>query len=816
MRIPLILALVLAPVIAFSPVGARGDAITATLNVDVSKPGVVIPPDFGGLMTEEINHTYDGGLYAELVRNRAFLDNADEPQHWSLMQAPTGSATMELDRTNPVNDALPASLHVTLTGGEAGVSNQGYWGIPVKPDTTYTASFYARGGDGFSGPISASIISNQVDATAQSTPITDSWQKYTVKLTTGHDVHPTAHGRFVVSANGKGSLWLSLVSLFPPTYKDAPNGLRPDLMQLLADLHPAFIRLPGGNYLEGNDFPNRYNWKKMIGPIDQRPGHQCCWGYRSTDGFGFPEELLWCRQLNAQPVLAVFAGFTLNHDHVVAGPELQKYVDEALEEIEYVSGSADTTWGKQRVADGLAEPFKLQYVEIGNEDFFDNSGSYEGRFAQFYDAIKAKYPNLKVIATRQVNSRQPDLVDDHYYLSPHDMVSTRNRYDNHPRSGPQVFVGEWAAQEGKPTPDLRSGLADAAWVMGLEQDADVIPMECYAPLFVNVNPGAWQWSTNLIGYNSLTSFGSPSYYTQSMLAQNRGDVVLPATVNVSDAPAAQAGPAPHGAVGFGAWHTDAEYKDISITQDEKTLLAPDLTNFDGKAFNSIGGDWTVQGGSLKPANVDAETWTFTGDPSWTDYTIKLKARKNGGAEGFLIIYHAADSDNYHWWNIGGWGNSHTQAEVAHEGARGPFGPSSNFTVDSNRWYDLRLEVRGDHMRGFIDNQLVTDATDEGPKPTERVIATASYAKDSHEVIVKVINLASDPTDATINLTGTGSIKPDGRAIVISGSPKDTNSVAEPTKIAPKQEPVSGVASSFHHTFPANSLTILRLGAEAAN
>jgi len=794
-------------------VTAQAETVSATIDIDVNKPSVAIPPSFAGLMTEEINHSYDGGLYAELVQNRTFQDNRNQPAHWSLIQKDGGTAKMEMDRTDPVNAALPISLRLDLMGDEAGAANNGFWGIPVKPDAKYTASFYAKAGDGFTGPVTAAIVTNDENATvakAQTDPITTAWQKYTVTLIAGHDTATTAHAKFVVSAKGTGSVSLSLVSLFPRTYMDAPNGLRPDLMKLMADLHPAFIRLPGGNFLEGDTFPTRFDWKKMIGPINQRPGHMGCWKYRSSDGFGLPEYLLWCQQLNAEPVLAVFAGYTLNGNHVVAGPELQQYVDEALEEIEYVSGPADSTWGKQRAVDGHTEPFKLHYVEIGNEDFFDRSGSYDGRFAQFYDAIKAKYPELRIIATRPVRSRKPDLVDDHFYLNPREMASTAGRYDARSRTGPRVFVGEWAAQEGKPTPDLTAGLADAVWVMGLERDADLIPIECYAPLLVNVNPGASQWGTNLIGYDALTSFGSPSYYAQCMLSQNRGDVVLPAKLTIAPT-AATTAVAPHGAIGVGAWHTDVQYKDISITHGDQTLQNVDLTK-DTRAWTFTGAQWNVEDSAIKPSAPDSECWGTTGDPKWTDYTIHLKARKNGGAEGFLILYHAADGDNYNWWNVGGWGNSRTQAEAAHEGARAPFGASSDFTVESGRWYDLRIEVAGDHVQCFADDKLITDAT-ENPQPTvSPIFASATYANASHEVIVKAVNFGSSTVDAILNLAGAGQITPVGKAIVLSGSPKDQNTVDEPMKVAPKEEPVTDAAAAFHRRFPPHSLTILRVGA----
>jgi alpha-L-arabinofuranosidase len=820
----------------------------ATLDVDVSKPGVEIPASFFGLMTEEINHSYDGGLFAELIQNRTFQDprprqaGADRgsrgggiPIHWSVI----GPGKAAIDEADPVSPALPLSLRLDLAGDESGVANDGYWGIPVWPDTTYTASFYAKGGGGFAGPVSASLRTDEGDVTVargESQPVTSAWRKYVVTLRTAHGVPTTAKARFVLSARGQGSVSFSLVSLFPPTYQDTPNGLRPDLMKLLAELRPKFIRLPGGNYLEGNRFSDRFNWKQMIGPAEQRPGHMAPWGYRSSDGFGLPEFLLWCKQLGAEPVLGLFAGYVLNGDHFKAGsPEMAIYTQEALEEIEYVCGPADSEWGKKRAADGFPEPFPLRYVEIGNEDWFDRSGSYDGRFTEMARAIRARYPHLKIIASAPVKSFKPDLYDDHFYRGARQLMRMATMYDppkgqapplsfagggwnGRQRDGILTFVGEWATQEGRPTPTLNAGLADAAFVMGLEKNSDAVPMECYAPLLVNVSPAdpskgyprAWQWGTNLIGYDALRSFGSPSYYAQVMLAQNKGDVVLPTTFDVPRAAASDE--TPRGNIGVGAWHTQAEYAEIAVTApDGRTLLTNDGTR-DAKAWTFSGGPWTVQDGAIRPAGADAETWAFIGDPGWTDYTIRLRARKLRGREGFIVIWHAADRDSYHWWNIGGWENTVARCEAADGESREPYGPSTPFTVETGRWYDLRLEVSGRRVRGFIDDKLVTEATYQPRATAAPVFATATYDRADRAVIVKFVNAGSTPVATNVNLRGAGRVEPTAASLVLAGDPRAVNTLDEPRKIAPKPETVAGISASFRHTFPPHSLTVLRLKA----
>jgi alpha-N-arabinofuranosidase len=545
----LVAPLLLVPGWACQPpaAGTAGSQAEATLEVDLQAPTTPVSPILHGLMTEEINYSYDGGLYAELVRNRAFLDDAkNQPVHWSTAQQDGAEGAIRVVATHPLTDKLPNSLEVDIKAATAGqrfrVVNDGYWGIPIKPRTTYRASFYVQGdraivskktgkttGVPFTGPLTVSLESadgSRVYASAETPAVNPHWQQFEVTLTTSPDVQPTTGGRFVISAGSPGRFWLSLVSLFPPTYKDRPNGLRIDLMEKLAAMKPKFLRFPGGNYLQGDTLWERFDWKATIGPLPFRSGHRSCWNYRSTDGMGLLEFMGWCEDLGAQPVLAVFAGYSLRQQRVEPGPLLEPYVQDALDEIEFLTGDAKTSyWGRMRARYGHAQPFQLTYVEIGNEDYFDRSGSYDARFTQFFDAIKAKYPHLQLIATsREAKTRTPDLYDDHYYRSAEEFLKDLQHYDKADRKEPKVIVGEWATREGEPTPNFRAALGDAAWMTMMERNSDLVVMHCYAPLFVNVNPGGMQWKTDLIGYNGLESYGSPAYYAQVMFANHVGDV----------------------------------------------------------------------------------------------------------------------------------------------------------------------------------------------------------------------------------------------------------------------------------------------------
>jgi alpha-N-arabinofuranosidase len=510
----------------------------AVLKISADQVAAKVSPKLYGLMTEEINYSYDGGLYAELVRNRTFKWNTNNPIFWQLVHEGDSVGAMLLDADHPLNDALTLSLKLEIAKADrkhpVGIANEGFWGIPVRPKTKYHASFFARTDKNFRGPLTVEIVSTNgatVFASETIRKVSGDWKKYEVTLKTGN-VAPTKDALLRITTTKPGTVWFSCVSLFPPTYNNRANGNRPDIMQLLADMHPQFLRFPGGNYVEGSTIPERFDWKKTLGPISERPGHRSPWGYLSTDGMGLLEFLEWCEDLHMQPVLAVYAGYSLRGQHVNPGADLQPFVQEALDEIEYVTGDTGTTWGARRAKDGHPAPFKLEYVEIGNEDWFDRSRSYDDRFAQFFDAIKAKYPKIQCIATAPIKSRTPDVIDDHFYRNSMQMQSDTHHYDKTDRNGPKIFVGEWATREGSPTPNMNAALGDAAWMTGMERNSDIVIMHCYAPLFVNVsqlggNGRSMQWSTDLIGYDALTSYGSPAYYAQVMFSQNHGDVVLP-------------------------------------------------------------------------------------------------------------------------------------------------------------------------------------------------------------------------------------------------------------------------------------------------
>jgi len=510
----------------------------AALSVDLNHPKSAVSPTLYGIMTEEINYSYDGGLYAELIRNRTFRSDWTGILNWFLIEKGKASAKIDVDSKEGPSTALPTSAKLEVktadAGSPAGLLNEGYWGIAVRPNTRYTGSFYAKSEAAGDLPVKVALVADESGQTLSSASVVVSggaWKQYKFEMHSGAAVAASAENHLEVTVTKPATLWLQLFSLFPPTYHNRANGNRVDIMEKLAAMHPKFLRFPGGNYVEGNNLANRFDWKKTIGPLVDRPTHQSPWNYQSTDGMGLLEFLEWCEDLNMQPILAVFAGYTLDGRVVKAGADLEPYVQDALDEIEYVTGGADSKWGALRVRDGHAAPFDLHYVEIGNEDNFDRARTYEDRFAQFSKAIKAKYPNLKTIATMPVKNTVPDVVDDHYYMREAGSFEGSKHYDNTDRSGPKTFIGEWATREGTPTPNFGASLGDAAWMTGMERNSDQIILSGYAPLFVNVSPGGMQWSSDLIGYDAFSSYGSPSYYAQVMFSSCLGDHTLTSSLS---------------------------------------------------------------------------------------------------------------------------------------------------------------------------------------------------------------------------------------------------------------------------------------------
>ena len=776
--------------------GSAAGAEPARLTVDVSRPLHKVSPLLYGLFFEEINRAGDGGIYAEMVQNRSFED-ADRPAAWSVVKSDGAEAQIALDTQHPLNPRNPHALRLEVSntgGGHVGVANEGYRGMAVREGSQYLLSLYARSGNGFAGPLTASFQTSDGGLLAEQkiAGLTADWKKFECTLTARRT---ESAARLVVAASAAGTVWLDMVSLFPKdTYQGRANGLRADLMEMLAAAKPSFVRFPGGCYVEGDELKNAHRWKDTIGDIAQRPGHWNLWGYRSTDGLGYHEYLQMCEDLNAEPLFVINCGMA-HKDHVPMD-QMDPWVQDALDAIEYANGPADSQWGAQRVQNGHPAPFCLKYLEIGNE----NGGPlYQERYRLFYDAIKARYPDITLVADVRTDQRPTEIVDEHYYSSPEFFIGQASKYDKYDRSGPKVYVGEYAVTQGAGQGNLRAALGEAAFMTGMERNSDQVVMTSYAPLFVNV--GWRQWNPDAIPFDSARVCGTPSYHVQAMFSQHRGDAVLPVELS---SPAAEAAPPKGGTVGVGTWATQAEFKDLKVTRGDQVLYQSDFDKGD-KGWQFINGEWQVQDGVLRQTSGETDCRALVRGQSWTDATLTLKARKLGGAEGFLILFRVHDPRGKSWWNIGGWGNDHHAIEMP-----AVIGDQVTGRIETNRWYDIRIELQGPRIRCYLDDKLIHDIA----YPSfQSLYAVASRADKTGEVILKVVNVSAQPQDTEINLRGDAQIAKTATVVVLtSASPDDENSLDEPTKVAPATQTIDNAGPAFRHVFPAHSVTVLRIKA----
>ncbi len=375
-----------------------------------------------------------------------------------------------------------------------------------------------------------------------------------------------------------------------------------------------------------------------------------------------------------------------------------------------------------------------------------------------------------------------------------------NKYDSYKRDGTKVYVGEYAVTQGGGAGNLRGALGEAAFMTGMERNSDVVAMSSYAPLFANVNYK--KWNPDLINFDSARVFGTPSYHVQQMFATNKGDVVLPVEIQAQEA--GEDKPQLRGGIGLGTWLTQAEFKDIKITQGDKVLFQSDFAE-GTKNWKLQNGDWSAKDGVLTQKSETENVIARFGDDNWSDYTLNLKARKTGGKEGFLILV-GVKGDDHLWWNLGGWGNTRSAFERSLGGSKYDIGQPTIDKIETGRWYDIRLELKGDMVKAYLDNRLVAEIKDMA-RPLQPLYATASRDEKTGEVIVKVVNVSTTPQTLKVDLSGATARF--AKALVLTGEPTDENTLDAPRRVAP-QESVLPVGSNFTHTFPASSVTILRL------
>ena len=524
----------------------------ATIEVQVNKPGTKINPAMWGIFFEDINFGADGGLYAELVKNRSF-EFPDPLMGWSKISPSLAKGQLSVRTDAPFNAANPHYLRIeSEVKAPFGVSNEGFRGMGVRRGEAYNFSAQIRAVSG--SPIVSLQLYGEDGTLLDAVQLKDfsaDWKKYTAVL---HPKDTDAKAHLCVLLEGEGAVDIDMVSLFPErTWKNRPGGLRADMVQALADLHPGFLRFPGGCIVEGSVLERRYQWKNTIGPIEERKLLINRWNYEflhrptpdyfQSFGLGFFEFFQLCEDIGAEPLPILNCGMAcqFNSGELCPLDQLDTYIQDALDLIEFANGATNTTWGAKRAAMGHPEPFNMKMLGVGNEQW---GAQYIERYAKFAAALKAKYPEIKLIsaagpdpaderfkfAWSKLRELNADIVDEHSYAKPEWFFSNTHRYDNYDRNGPKVFMGEYAAQSvaivsTKNRNNWECALSEAAYLTGLERNADVVRMTSYAPLFANTE--AWQWTPNLIWCDSLHLYGTPNYYVQQLFSRNRGDVILP-------------------------------------------------------------------------------------------------------------------------------------------------------------------------------------------------------------------------------------------------------------------------------------------------
>jgi len=532
----------------------QASAFSQDLTVRADRPGAAISPTMWGIFFEDINMAADGGLYAELVKNRSFEFNAPL-MGWKEHRTSPGDGSILVLNRGDENPANPRFIRIShFTDGAYGLSNEGFRGMGIKKDERYHFSIWTRVHQGTGIGLRLDLVSQdgRKIASAQLKPTGgEGWQKDTVSLVAGA-TEPKA--QLYIWVEGQGSIDADMVSLFPHhTWKERPGGLRADLVQLLADMKPGFIRFPGGCIVEGRDLSNRYQWKNTVGKTEDRKliinrwntefAHRPTPDYFQSFGLGFFEYFQLAEDIGAEPLPILNCGMAcqFNTAEVVPTDELGPYIQDALDLIEFANGPVSGKWGGLRAAMGHPEPFHLKMMGVGNEQW---GPQYVERYTIFTKAIKDKYPDIRLVNSVGPNpdgdlfnflndtlrKLHADILDEHYYRQPEWFLQNAGRYDHYDRSGPKIFAGEYAAQsDAVVSPQNKNtwqcALSEAAYMTGLERNADVVQMASYAPLFAHVE--GWQWTPDLIWFDNLRSYGTPDYYVQKIFSANKGSAVVP-------------------------------------------------------------------------------------------------------------------------------------------------------------------------------------------------------------------------------------------------------------------------------------------------
>ncbi|MDG9693689.1 alpha-L-arabinofuranosidase C-terminal domain-containing protein [Streptomyces sp. DH17] len=808
-------ALLTASALLPSPAHAEA-AADYTITVDPSARGAAIDDTMYGVFYEDINRAADGGLYAELVQNRSFEYSTADNASYTPLTSWTADGTAEV--LNDAGRLNERNRNYLSLGAGSSVANSGYnTGIHVEKGEKYDFSVWARAESGTTLTVTLRDAAGAL-AKVREVAVEGEWRKYTATFTA---TRTSNRGRLAVATTAPAAL--DMVSLFPrDTYKGRPNGLRKDLAEKIEALSPGFLRFPGGclvntgsmeGYSEASGWERErsYQWKDTIGPVEERATNANFWGYNQSYGLGYYEYFRFAEDIGAMPLPVVPALVTGCGQNRATDDDalLKRHIQDTLDLIEFANGPRTSEWGAKRAEMGHPKPFGLTHIGVGNEENLPRE--FMARFKEFRAAIEAEYPDITVVSNSgpddsgatfdtawQLNREAGvDMVDEHYYNSPQWFLQNNDRYDSYDRNGPEVFLGEYASQGNA----WKNALSEAAFMTGLERNADIVKLASYAPLLANED--YVQWSPDMIWFNNHASWGSANYEVQKLFMNNTGDRVVPSTATGTPA---VSGPIT-GAVGLSTWATSAAYDDVRVTSaDGETLLSDDFSGDASRWTHTGAGSWTVQDGAYVQTDTAAEnTMVTAGDPAWKDYDLHVKATKKSGNEGFLIAFGVKDTGNYYWWNLGGWNNTQSAVEQASDGGKSTLLTKAG-SIETGRAYDIDIKVRGRQVTLYLDGKEWGSFTDDKPAEPFRQIVTED--ERTGELIVKVVNAQDTPARTAVDLGG-AKVAPKARVTTLAADQDAVNTETD-TPVTPVKSTFSGVASEFTYTFPANSVTFLRI------
>jgi alpha-N-arabinofuranosidase len=795
----------------------------ASVHIDAtySQP---VSPELYGIFFEDINYGGEGGIYAELIRNRFFEENIPPPRcthpkpgivcsaagwhspfpthdpipGWRLIGE---RATATHSDALRLNHARERSLRVQLAAGSdvAGLAALGYGGIGAQKDKRYRLTVWAHGTATFTDRLSANLVAGgRILASATLPPLqSGTWTRHDVELTAIEDA-PAAE--LQLTSRAAGTFWLAGVSLFPvETWKGRPNGQRPDLMAMLAALNPKFLRFPGGCVVEGFSRETAIRWNDTIGPIEERRGHWSLWGYRDTGGLGYHEFLLMSEDLGADAMWVFNAGLSCQAraPEVVPLDQLQPLIQDALDGIEYAIGPIDSPWGARRAAAGHQAAFPLKYVGIGNENYGQD---YEARYKLFYDAIKARYPQLQTIATAAVSSAPVEILDEHYYPDPDFFMAHHDHYDSVPRDGRKIFVGEFATIVNCGKGNLRAAVGEAAFLLGLEHNPDLVRMASYAPFFKNVfHPDPW--NPDAIVFDTHRAFGTPSFHVLELFGRNRGDTLLATTVNSPQRP-----PVGRGTVGIGTSQSQAEFRQVRVNANDSAVHSLHFAAFNDRRTPN----WEALSDGLRTTGI-GDTLALAGNRNWEAFRLELEARIVSGSGGLRIRLldngrEGADRD-YIDLTLGGPANDAFRLERFIGWTQESLATSRPGRIEPGAWRKLAIDVTGSEVVVRLDDAEILRGS---RRQLPDIVSIATLDNATGDLIVKLVNTAAEPRIVAFSLAGIPARGIGSVETITAETPEAENNFDFPRAIAPVAAPLSATGSAFQHKIPAHAIQVLRL------